>query len=219
MTYLLWKDYRLNQFLLVLAIIFLVAPMAVAALGLVWVDRPYFPDVEEFRNVVWYGCDVSITLSQLSLCLLAGNAFAAERVDRSSEFLATLPPTRTKILVSKLLVVLLTAAAVALTVYGAKLVLTLVSGEPWEQESPVYWAIGFAGFGAAWAASTAVQSPTLSVGVGVLSMVMLPAAVAALHAYGIISTNPPTANCIGGFTLGFVAFTTGCIAFLKQVEP
>ena len=42
-------------------------------------------------------------ISQLSIALIGGNAISGERVDRSAEFLYSLPIARRKLLASKLL--------------------------------------------------------------------------------------------------------------------
>ena len=65
------------------------------------------------------GSIVSLWLGMFALALVAGNSFAAERMDRSALFLDYLPPTRNQVLCSKLFVVVgftVLVFAIAITV-------------------------------------------------------------------------------------------------------
>jgi ABC-type transport system involved in multi-copper enzyme maturation permease subunit len=57
----------------------------------------------------------SLAISQLTIALIGGNAIAGERVDRSTEFLYSLPVTRKRLVASKLLLALLITAIIWLT--------------------------------------------------------------------------------------------------------
>lgn len=119
---LLWKDYRVNVFVLALGFILLVGPPltgAVASLIYRW----------RFGVLMWSWSDMLVFTIPFSLCFnlltmatLGGAAFAAERADRSAEFLAYLPPSRRMIVASKAIL----AVGAALTIWLIDLTLVYV---------------------------------------------------------------------------------------------
>ena len=74
------------------------------------------------ENVFGGSSVYSLVLSQLTFALIGGNAISGERVDRSAEFLYSLPITRRKLLASKLLLALAIAAVIWLTTRLLRLV-------------------------------------------------------------------------------------------------
>ena len=94
MSWLLWREYRLNRWILATAA---VAILISYLFG--WLLNSYFPD-EELKDT---GPVLGLVWSLLTVALLAGNAIAGERADRSAEFLAYLPLERRRTLASKLL--------------------------------------------------------------------------------------------------------------------
>ncbi len=101
MNRLLWREYRLNRGILVSGAVLVLLPYAIA------------------DSVVGYA--LSSFFSQLIVALLAGNAMARERADRSAEFVATLPLGRWRRLAGKLILALITIALVwGLTLWGGK---------------------------------------------------------------------------------------------------
>ena len=115
MTALLWKDYRLNRGVLLLGIALLLGPYAAVSAIALHGHWPSLPPAGEWSALLLMASFLSLGLSQLTLVMLAGNSIASERADRSAEFLAYLPPSRTQILASKLLLAML-AAGVTWTV-------------------------------------------------------------------------------------------------------
>ena len=102
MSWLIWKEYRVNRLILFVGLGMLVAPHAIALICACfhpddWTD--YFSSASMFSMIV----------TQLILALLGGNAIAGERVDRSAEFLETLPFSRRQNFFSKLSIGPLTA--------------------------------------------------------------------------------------------------------------
>jgi ABC-type transport system involved in multi-copper enzyme maturation permease subunit len=121
MRWLLWKDYRQNRLVVFTALGLLLAPHLVAlyatcrtkSVATYSVRR----DWDAFRVVAFF----SLWVSQGALVLIGANAIGSERVDRSSEFLFSLPITRRRLLASKLLLALGTAAV------------------PWLVNAPMAW--------------------------------------------------------------------------------
>lgn len=94
MSWLLWREYRLNRWILATAAVAIVISYLFG-----WLLNSYFPD-EELKDL---GPNLGLAWSLLAVALLAGNAFAGERADRSAEFLAYLPLERRRTLAGKLL--------------------------------------------------------------------------------------------------------------------
>ena len=100
MSWLLWREYRLNRWILITAAAAIMLSCVIGfLLNLFHVD-------EELANVVWAAAFV---WSFLAVALLSGNAFAGERADRSAEFIDCLPLERSRRVASKLLLHLIVA--------------------------------------------------------------------------------------------------------------
>lgn len=115
MKWLLWKDYRQNRLVVIAALCFLLVPHLLA-LCFSWTGASYASPtrsrwVENFTASSLYG----FCIAQVVIALIGGNVIAGERVDRSAEFLASLPIARRRILVSKLLLALAIIAVIWLT--------------------------------------------------------------------------------------------------------
>ena len=104
---LVWKDLRVNRLPLLIGAAMLIAPYVIVSTAVT-----HMPVWEEAtRASAWAvllaaGCYFSVMCSQASLALLSGHVIAAERGDRSAEFLAYLPPSRRQVLFSKAMVLL-----------------------------------------------------------------------------------------------------------------
>jgi len=95
MKWILWREYRLNRWILATGVALLVLSYVLAALII------FFSGLEEDP-----GAGFTDTCSILIIALLAGNSFAGERVDRSAEFVASLPLERSRLLAGKLILCL-----------------------------------------------------------------------------------------------------------------
>jgi ABC-type transport system involved in multi-copper enzyme maturation permease subunit len=110
----------------------------------------------------------SLTLSQVAVALIGGNAIAGERVDRSAEFLFSLPVTRRRLLASKLLMAVLIIAVP--WVFNSPILGCLVGTLP-VREFPAglgslltFIAVtGLTFFCVAWFLSSVLASPTFAV--------------------------------------------------------
>jgi len=167
MRWLLWKDYRHNRLIVFTALFLLLAPHLLALFGACKLeflgngDGPQWPEFFLASSVY------SLSLCQLAVALIGGNAIAGERVDRSEEFLFSLPITRRKLLTSKLLLALLIIAAPWMMNAPALgyLVGTLPSQDP-EVVAELLTNTAITGltfFCVAWFLSSFIASPTFAV--------------------------------------------------------
>jgi len=114
MTWLLWREYRLNRWILLTGAVLILLPYAYAVL--LDVDRSFH----------FFGAWVSSTGSAyLTVALLAGNAIAGEQVDRSAEFIAYLPLERWRLVASKLLLFLIAFALIWAPIFWGATQITL----------------------------------------------------------------------------------------------
>jgi ABC-type transport system involved in multi-copper enzyme maturation permease subunit len=103
MNWLLWKEFRQNQVVVYATLLFLLTPHLLAIYAAC--EQTYFWHASS-RDLMGYfslSSIYSLLLSQLSIVTAGGNAIAGERADRSAEFLGSLPISRKKVLVSKVL--------------------------------------------------------------------------------------------------------------------
>lgn len=231
MKSLLWKDYRVNLLVLVFGAVMLALPFLT---GLV---RALYAQYHEGQANWWQG-DVwviislnSLGLSLLTIALLGGNAIAGERIDRSAEFLAYLPPSRGRVLVSK---IILAGSAVAV-IWGVNLLVLygvaphLRGGNDMAQSLSTgelkYTLPGLAStaallFGAAWLGSARLDSPAIAAGLGIFAPVLVAGVLGAINYY----FQPPgfrfglwyVTACTA---LGCVTFVTGTVYYLRRIEP
>jgi ABC-type transport system involved in multi-copper enzyme maturation permease subunit len=113
MNWLLWKEYRQNRLAFFSALTFMSVPHLVV---LYLIGKDLYRGVHD-PSTRWLEMFVvstlfSLIVSQASIAVIGGNAFAGERADRSAEFLASLPISRGASLVSKLLLSLILIVAI-----------------------------------------------------------------------------------------------------------
>jgi len=235
MKWLLWKDYRHNR-LAVYTTLFLVFVPHLFALYLAWYEPGNRPGFEVSQRAMYFvGSSMySLVISQLAIALIGGNAIAGERIDRSAEFLTSLPLTRIKILASKLLLALAIAAVIWITnlvIFGIARALvnpafpggSILPGAPW---TLFYTAIiGLLIFSFAWLFSSFLTSPTFSVGVG-LAAPMILWSIFGYICYLFKLPEMPVSKIVFFSTiiifhivLSLVCFSTGTWIYLRRVEP
>lgn len=93
----LWREYRLNRLILIAGGACFLLPYAISGVNEVLYQDGYLTGA-------W---TVSVLSIYLFVSLLAGNALAGERCDRSAEFVAYLPIARWRIVIGKLLFALM----------------------------------------------------------------------------------------------------------------
>ncbi len=222
---LVWKDYRVNRLILIVGLVLLIVPHLIAWVY-VWREQP---PREYLQWTLLAASAYSIILSQVTLTLLGGNAIAAERVDRSAEFLGYLPPSRAMIIASKALLAFVTA----LVIWGVNLVVFCLVA-PWEGlanmggdaqtmfEMPRYVAAtGVCMFGIAWLGSSCLASPTFAIFGGLVSPLVVHLSLMSCST----GLGWPTMADLGHWyfgtclVLGCLCFVSGTWYFVRRVEP
>ena len=161
--------------------------------------------------------------------MIGGNAFAGERLDRSAEFLFSLPIARTKLLASKLLLALGIAAAPWLVNF---LILCCVGREPPSGfmepgDERVYGAFTdtaitvMAIFGVAWFVSSFIGSPAYAACLGLLAPLIVLLAIESAPVLLDLRIPLESERWYRGICLllGPLCFALGTGHYLRRVEP
>jgi ABC-type transport system involved in multi-copper enzyme maturation permease subunit len=188
MRWLLWKDYRVNRAIAILALALFVVPHLFALYSALNPSGPYGPFGDRGQGVLinrlLEAFSISelfgLTASQVLLAVLGGNMIAGERTDRSAEFLAYLPVTRGKIITSKILV----AGWMIALIWLPNLLLLLGNlslgpGLSTSEVRPFLVGVGYTlltglvFFCVAWCFSSMLSSPTYSAGAGLIAPILV----------------------------------------------
>jgi ABC-type transport system involved in multi-copper enzyme maturation permease subunit len=181
---LLRKDWRLNRVVVIAALVMSVLPYGLS-LGNVVLNPPEYRAVTswDYLDAIQLAAGACLILMVPLAAAFGGTAFAAERRDRTAEFLGMLPAPRGQIIASKLVVAAACVAvliSVHLAIIVACNVLGDITGTRGRHGVSAYDAGAMAAcfavalFGLAWAASTVIRSPAIAasaaigVGVGIL---------------------------------------------------
>jgi ABC-type transport system involved in multi-copper enzyme maturation permease subunit len=236
MKWLLWKDYRHNRLIVFTALTLLLAPYLIALVTMCVASciQSITHDVELLHWLPrWYeaiavAAIYSLSISQLSMALIGGNAISGERVDRSSQFLYSLPITRRRLLISKLLLALIVAAVVWLASLAVFLLLLAVAPASKLPENAYTQALtsaayiattGLTFFCVAWCLSSFVAHPAFDV----CGAVIIPLAV--FSGFAIVSDVLTHSRMVGecyliaSFVLSAVCFAVGAWHYLRRIEP
>jgi ABC-type transport system involved in multi-copper enzyme maturation permease subunit len=226
MRALLWKDYRLNRLLLAIGLGLLLGPYAAVVVWQLHSHWPIWPQAAAWAQLLVGASTFSLSLSLLTLVLLAGNAFAGERADRSAEFLAYLPPSRARVLISKALLAFLVATVIwVFNLLVAEGVVPALSAGPVGElavgpNSHLATAAVLV-FGAGWLGSSFLESPTFATTIGIVA----PLAVSSLLALsGVFLDWPPREDFgfwwdVAFVMVGVLSFAGGTWYYLRRVEP
>jgi len=123
MTWLLWREYRLNRWILITGGVLVVLPFVSALLSV---------SIGGDRSSAFFAAYIASTVfSAMMIALLSGNSIAKERADRSVEFGAFLPLTRWRRLCSKLFLPLTTVAVL----WIVNLLVLMPAVETWPAEA------------------------------------------------------------------------------------
>lgn len=231
MKSLLWKDFRLNRLIVIMAVALAILPypwMATLTFGREW---RLWQSLSMWRSVLQNAGMMSLGVSILSGTLFAGNALACERAARSSEFLAYLPPPRWRILLSKTVIAtgVLAVLAVANIIVVTMLTPMLAEGsvdshylrETMTGQVLIFSSIAILFFGFAWLGSALLESPAIATCLGIAGGLVV---VTALITVRNSLDWPPAhmveiwfrAICMG---TGAAAFVAGCLAYLYRADP
>ena len=177
MRWLLWKDYRQNRLILIFGLFFFLVPYLLVLYAACYAAAhgSNFPWPEALVAAsLW-----SLVLSQLTIGFVAGNAIAGERVDRSADFLASLPVSRRRSLVSKVLLLITVVTAIWATngvtfwiLGGIDIAVRMAFGPSAGAVLYRLVAIAVSGVaisGVAWSLSSVMASPTVPVCGGLMT--------------------------------------------------
>lgn len=227
MKWLLWREFRLNLLILGVAAFLLIVPYVVALIALCFVEPGLPRHVAPWASALGGAACYSVILNQLTFALLGGNAFAGERNDGSAEFMAYQPVSRTRRVVSKLLLILITG----LVIWGLNAVVlaplfpyldhrildkSLLSGLFVAITGLVFFCVG-------WLVSALQSSTTFAVGAGMITPFVL-AATLEFFAWWLgwdsfEQNEVAMAYAIGCVLIALASFPMGTWYYLRRIEP
>jgi ABC-type transport system involved in multi-copper enzyme maturation permease subunit len=229
MKWLMWKDYRLNWLIVIMALVIVVVPHLIAVIVTCYAKIYNFHDgTAYFSNNLFLSAIPSLMMSPFVFAFLGGNAIACERSERSAEFLVYLPISRRKILASKILVALLIGAfiwIVNLSIIG----LCFFSFPPQEaMDKAQHFGIFLGGFlianltffCVAWLFSSFMQSPAISTGIGIFTVWGLSYTCFLIAYFFGVDKNISLIWPFGlAIAFSMVFFLGGTWYYLRRVEP
>lgn len=223
MLTLLWKDYRQNRKLLLGIALICFLPYALGGIALAIESTERGIDGEDaaalFGGAGLYGGGMLVLLASF----IAANALAGEKSDRSAEFFAYLPVSRTRAIISRL-AIMLSAVTAGLFVNGV-LVLALLDFKPNELRDGIIMALSTLVLmvGAGWFGSVILRSPAVAalaaIGTWAVLLIVLALVDSLVHARGVGSDFPVAAYVALSGLIGAVAFVGGTVLAYRQVEP
>lgn len=246
MKWLLWKDYRHNRLIVFAGLALLLGPYLIG-LGVICGGRWVKTGMHDGQTVYWTppwvdiiarSSIVSLGISQLTIALVGGNAISGERVDRSAEFLYSLPITRRRLLASKLVFALLVTAVIWLV--NIAVLWCLVGLLPLPDDryedfladlariTPYIAITGLVFFCVAWFLSSFVTSPAFDVCGGLITPFLVITSIALIDS--TLANSGLREHCLSEFavelwywaiclSLALVCFAAGTWHYLRRVEP
>jgi ABC-type transport system involved in multi-copper enzyme maturation permease subunit len=189
MRWLLWREYRLNRLILAFAALLLLLPYVIALLatGIAVITG------ESTREFFGEAIAFSYSLSWLTVFLLAGNAIAGERADRSAEFIAYLPLQRWRMLASKLLLSLIAFAVIL----GFNTLMTVILVGPVDVTNRQFWTIvfyfslGLLSYGSSWLASSLQSSVVFAITTGFVTTFLVSFCAMGIHVWTLEESLEP----------------------------
>jgi len=236
MKWLFWKDYRLNWLIVIMALIVVAVPHTLAVISACYGFIHNTPILKISRNPTIFSY-LSATLcvstlwslifSPIVFTFMGGNTIACERADRSAEFLAYLPISRSRILTSKLLVAFLIGAFIWIANLS-------ILGSCWssfqqllvQPDSPVgkivggFLIAGLTFFCVAWLFSSFLESPAISAGIGLFAPLLLAYVIGFIvYYFGLVESISFMWPMGFAIALSLASFVGGTWYYLRRVEP
>ena len=224
------KDVRICRLPIIAGVVLLFGPFAMA-----WLIVSYMPLWNEatpataWATFLGTGSYFSVMCSQPTLAMISGNIIAAERSDRSAEFLAYLPPSKAQVIGSKFFVLAMTV----LVVWGLNLAVGAIAewlaGETDAARTMTadllplreLATIGLVAVGSGWCASSVCSTTGPAVALAFTSPLMVLAVLTAIQyvagwpsVHGFGSVYFPTCALLGA-----TLFMIGTVYFLRRIEP
>lgn len=225
MRALLWKDLRVMRMVLAYAFGALVCVYAVGCLVNVYAQWRYGFPARAWPHLLFLCAICSLVLELPTAAMLGGCSFAAERADRSAEFMAYMPVSRGKVVVSKAVLTLGVLSAVWL-LNLAVLWTAAPSVEPAHTDGSIdrtTWvlvSIGACMFGVAWLCSTIADSHALAASVGMCVPLLLGGAALLIgQTLGVSESALDLWFPRACAAAGVIGFLLGCRYYLHRVGP
>lgn len=220
------KDLSLCSGIVILGLVFLFAPFAVGVAAAVYYsDGPVGENLQVWASCLQYASGAVGGLSLLTFLFLGAHVVADERQHRTSEFLAYLPPSRHKILASKLLLCLAFVVVIwSVFLIGIEVASQKFGGDMNESMQMAYYIMlmGFTILGVSWLASCVLESPPRAMIIGFVvplaAMMGVPMTLQRL-APGISSRTSTQIFCGSLLSLGLGGFVLGWWLYVRRVEP
>jgi ABC-type transport system involved in multi-copper enzyme maturation permease subunit len=227
MSALLWKDYRISLLVLAFGVAVLVGlPLATGGLNL-YGQLTIGSAPRPWSELLVFTTPFGLAVQLLTMAMLGGCAIAAERTDRSAEFLAYLPPSRWMIVTSKALL----AIGTGLFIWSVSLVIIYVVAphagmvtedliEFRDSMVPTLAATSVLLFGAAWLGSSFMPTHTLATGFGIgVAIALLCALWAVEFFFELRGFDLGWWYRTLSIPLGIAAFVAGVVCYVRRVEP
>jgi ABC-type transport system involved in multi-copper enzyme maturation permease subunit len=170
------KDWRLNRVVVVAAVVLSVLPYVLPLANLQFNPPRYqVPGLREYLDTVQFSANACLVLSVVLAAAFGGLAFAAERRERTAEFLAMVPVSRGAVVLSKLVVAAVCLAAliavhlvvIAGTYRLAEIAGIRLRGPTVAEAGGMAAAFAVALLGFAWALSVFLHSPAIAASIAI----------------------------------------------------
>jgi len=232
MIWLLWREYRRNRVIVFAAIVLGLLPYASLFLTNLYRQIVDGLPARSLSSHMMMGlAGYSISLAQIAVVFLGGNAMAGERTDRAAEYMAHLPIPRGRRLIGKLFL----AALVAAVTWGSNLVVMALNFADVSSRGGVildrdfFVPIGLiavstlAAFSVAWFVSSFQSSATFAICSGLVAPLIVIFMIQMIS-WQLLEANLSIAATATyyGTSCGIVAavgFACGTWHFLQRVEP
>jgi len=227
MMALIRKDWRQNQVAIVGSAVMLGFIYLLAIYSILFQTNPDRPrDVPEI--IIGFSL-AGFWITALMGAVYGGTAFALERRERSADFLAMLPTTKTRIILSKLIV----AAACLLLMWLINFMVmlsvsrTYIPFKGWTNVDEII-AMTTAGavmtFGVGWLFSSLLTSPAIaaSISIGASPVILILTCLFVAPWYRPDTFSDELAYCYAawcGLFVGVICLVAGTVCYLWRVEP
>jgi ABC-type transport system involved in multi-copper enzyme maturation permease subunit len=177
----------------------------------------------------------SLAVTVILAAIFGGGAFASERHDRTADFMAMLPVTRGKIIVSKLVIsgscIVLLWLLGLLTCFFSELIykkflvdrglVSFAASLDWGADLMPFLALGIMAFGIAWFFSSLINQAAVAATVSVVITVSLFVLinVFADHWRWFLEFSPNIVFTSLPLLFGITSFVLGTVQYLKRVRP
>jgi ABC-type transport system involved in multi-copper enzyme maturation permease subunit len=230
MKWLFWKDFRLNWLIVIMALFVVVVPHLIAVSVTCYAKLHNYNDGSAyFSKTLLLSAYASLAISSIVFAFMGGNAIACERSDRSAEFLAYLPISRGKIVASKLLVALSIGGFI--WIINFSIFWLCLFSFPSDNSGPLpmklfavmtggFLTAGMTFFCVAWFFSSLMQSPAISAGIGMFTIILLAYAFVFIAHFFVGDENITIIWPVGlAIALSSASFVGGTWYYLRRVEP